>query len=450
MAAENVAAAAGAPAQGEAPKFAGVFDLDLTLADLSPVMEVLHFFFPELYFDGGVVTFPAAMKEGLNETAAQKKIEDTWAHFTAYKNRAYTLFARLLLIREIRLHTTKTSPLTKGCLIRPIMYRILYTLKNTPGCQGLMILSNNTLRPCVELANYLLFGLGRQFKMEGTETPPFDTRLLLHHGHRYRETERSQQLSKTGRTRNDTLKSLWTVQEAFNQIGKKDFAALLGTPALPYANVGDEEIPKTKRIFFADDLGDEHQLQRELENEEAQFMNCAPYTTETHPRELLALFWSAWIEASSELAAGQHPLALFVEYFDWLLDREFWTFGPLLDPKRDPLPTTIDAKADLFQRRCSRYTFRVPADKILDTPTEYPTTRANYTVWNEDPLLWLDKLSEFHENLESENGAKGGRRRRFTHSRVRKSRTTRKHLRKTRKLSPFHYKQRHKQSKAKK
>jgi hypothetical protein len=395
-----------------------VFDLDLTLGDLSPVMEMLIFFFPELYTEDGKVTFPASMKEGLGEAEAQAKLEETWGRFVKYKARAYTLFARNVLLREIKLHATEEEPVRRGCLMRPIVYRILYTLKNTPGCQGLMILSNNTLRPCVEIANYLLFGLGRYFKQPGANSlAPFDPRLLLHHGHRYRETERSQQKIRTGQTINNTLKSLWTVQDAFRKIGNEAFAAELGTPALPYASM--EELVTTRRIFFADDLGDEHQLQFELENQDAQFMNCAPYKTQTRPRDLLAPFWSAFIEASAEHAgAGQSPLALFVEYFDWLLDREFWTFGPLLKAGRDTIPSTIDEKADLFQRRCSQYTFRVPEGELQSDPTKYPLTRA-YAVWEENPLEWLDKLSAFHENLE--DTVKGGRRKSMGSRKYRKT-----------------------------
>lgn len=416
-------------AEGPAPSFAGVFDLDLTLGDLGPVMDCMSFFYPELYFEDGVLTFPVNMRAGLNDSAAQRKLEETWGRFQAYKARAYKLFAHSVLEREIQLHNVGATGIpTRGCLIRPGLFRILYTLKHTPGCEGLMIVSNNTLRPCVLLANYLLGGLGRYFGAPGAETgPPFDAQLLLHHGHRFREMERTQQEVKTGTKRNNTLKSLWTVKKGFLETGNARFAELLGEPALPYAHIernrGEEAgaaagLPKTARIFFADDLTG-HQLESELENPEAQFMNCVPYQTQTRIKDLLAAFWGAWLRASHELsppAAGPaggagaepaaNPLTLFLDYFDWLLSRNFWSFGPLLVSGEDAIPRTPEERAELYQRRCSQHTFGVKGEAVQSDPSKYPSLRA-YAPWKDDVLDWLDKISMFSEALE-DMGAPGG------------------------------------------
>lgn len=421
-----------AAAEGPAVSFAGVFDLDLTLGDMGPLIDCMSFFFPDLYFDDGVLTFPASMREGLNNSAAEQKLQKTWEAFKSYKSRAYTLFVRFVLTREIQLQNVGANghP-TRGCLMRPGLFHILYTLKQTPGCQGLMILSNNTLRPCVEIANYLLYGLGRYFGVAGAEAePPFHSHLLLHHGHRFREMERTQQEAKTGENRNNTLKSLWTVKEGFSQIGKAEFATLLGEPALPYAGFqgGEEgaiELPNTERIFFADDLTG-HQLQSELVNEEAQFMNCVPYETQTRAKDLLAGFWRAWLTASREQAGvdSENPLKLFNEYFEWLLSRNLWNFGPLLVAGTNTIPRTPEERAELYQRRCSQYTFGVKEKDIKSNPEEYPTIRA-YSVWKDDVLNWMDKLSMFSEALEGV-APNGGARRRSRRYSIKKRNALRK------------------------
>lgn len=417
-------------AGGEPVKFAGVFDLDQTLGDFTPIFPFISFFFPELFFEDGKILFPPEVIKRKTPEEGQLYLQKLWKVFDEYRTTAWIHFKGKLVERELRFQSEE--PAKRGCLLRPNIYQYLYTLKNTPGCQGLMILSNNTVPPILELANYMIHELAIDREVAGSEVgPPFIKRLLLDYTHPYRQVEKDQQKLKTGEETNNTSKSLYTVKSSFEKFGNRVFAEEIGTASMPYAN---SALYKTNRIFFADDLDGVHQLEGELANPGAQFMNCREYTTETTAKELLKDFWSSWLEAAVdetvEKGRKSLPLHLFRDYFKWLWAMKFWSFGPLL--LSGEKPEELEAEIGMYIQRCSQYTFKVRADKASPNPADYPELKeGGYSPFESDAEEWEAKLQSFLAQLQASKTGGGSKKRGWRmHIQMQKQRSTRRIIRK--------------------
>lgn len=422
-------------------KWTAVFDMDNTLIDFEPIYSLLVYFFPSMYFR--------------TQENSQK-----FKEFEGLLREVWISFSDELVKRDVRLIESGN---TAGCLLRPGIESHLYELARAPGCQGMMILSNNRNAKLLSLANAMIYNISMRNRviLRNSVTgkfppPPFSPYFLIHHGHPARSDEHTAQRimfptygMRDGILYNNTTKTLSTVKRVYEERGNHAFASLLGTPSRPYSLLTSEnkaysaqtpeQLIKTDRILFVDDLSHEkpgyaHQLEYELENPALQFIHCSPYKTQTTTADLMPYFWNAWIQGAkvynSKLLMGGNTSGLkdidrLYRYFLWLGQLDYGK------PATNTAFYSVNMSHPILKKKNSTPEEEFQAIKLfvqqnLNLDESNIGSVEEYGEYN-DPVDWEDRIDAFLTYVKGK-GMEGGRRKKIRHT------VRRKHKKNTRRL----------------